>query len=1008
MKRLFFHILFYFLCTSVFPGKGYSQQFFYRFYNMNDGLPGTQIYGVCEDRNGYLWVCGKEGISRFDGRQFVAYGIMEGLPSLATNTVFQDSQMRLWVSTPFGMVQFLNGRFVTFPTNDKQTNPWVFKIIETKDKKIWALTDKGVYEFAKGEWKKVPLYPGFENKNSRDIIETNGNLYVNYGNAIACRNENHQWQLITSNQKYGSLFNKMARIGNEIWVSTFKNIFKISNNQLTPVFKKDFIPNGYYFDYAIDSKNRLWLAGNGFLKVSKPRDWQHFTQVGNQYNYSSVYEDLSKNIWVGTSDGLIKLKEVPYTDIGSGSHDNPGGIYNIIALYNKGILISSGIKDGLMTYDQHGFTRIPRPTMRTDKNYYEDPVDAYTYDGDRNLWLATRYNKLLRFDGKMLTDYSKLLHLRPTGNVYDMEYVKSRNKFFICADSTLFVGDQTRISVFNPRNTRLPNGKPTLIRLLQNGLLLLYIEGKGAYGIDSEDNLFSLNKEMRIDSISKGNRTGIFFYEDKDEHFWISFPGLGLYEYGFTKNNKSFLENHFDVNNGLQSNHVMSITSDGQNRIWVASNMGIDILQITKNKNWEVFNFAKAEELGVKQSAFEKLVRDREGNVWFSTPDNIYHFATDSIRLKKETPRVIIEKVLLAFKETNWSTIGDSLYSIYQLPWQPVLHYNQNSLGISFNATDLSIASSNPEYSYKLLPLNTTWSTPSKSKYVSFAELAAGKYQFMVKAKDRASGWSTPALFSFTIKPAFWNLWWFKLIIIALTAFIIIRLFMARIARVKNDAFVETQLKELEMKALKAQMNPHFVFNAINSIQALIANDKKTESIHYIGAFSRLLRQVFDNSEKNLISLDKELETVGLYIQLETLRLNMELHYNKNIADNVVAEFEKIPPLLLQPFVENALWHGLSFKEGRKEITITVSIDDQWLLCDIIDNGIGRAKALELKEKSSVIHLSKGIEITRKRLSDFNENPIVTPFEFTDLFDENKKSCGTMVSLHIKRKTTAS
>jgi LytS/YehU family sensor histidine kinase len=112
--------------------------------------------------------------------------------------------------------------------------------------------------------------------------------------------------------------------------------------------------------------------------------------------------------------------------------------------------------------------------------------------------------------------------------------------------------------------------------------------------------------------------------------------------------------------------------------------------------------------------------------------------------------------------------------------------------------------------------------------------------------------------------------------------------------------------------------------------------------------------------------------------------------------------------LLLQPFVENALWHGLSFKEGRKEITITVSINDQWLLCDITDNGIGRAKARELKEKSTVIHLSKGIEITRKRLIDFNGNSIVTPFEFTDLFDENKKACGTMVSLHIKRKTSAS
>ncbi|MEO6868976.1 MAG: histidine kinase, partial [Ginsengibacter sp.] len=531
---------------------------------------------------------------------------------------------------------------------------------------------------------------------------------------------------------------------------------------------------------------------------------------------------------------------------------------------------------------------------------------------------------------------------------------------------------------------------------------------KGAYGIDSANNLFSLNKELKIDAGNNENKKGIIFYEDKVQHFWISFPGLGIEEYGFSKNKIPFLKAHFNVSNGLQSNHIMSMTSDGQNRIWIATNKGIDILQLNKNGEWEIFNFAKTEELGIKQAEFEKLIRDEKGNVWFSSPENIFHFNIDSIRLSKKTPRIIIEKISLDFKETNWSKITDSLYSYYQLPWQPVLRYNQNSLGISFNATDLSTASPLPEYSYKLLPLDTAWSAPSKSKYVSFAELPSGKYQFLVKAKDRASGWCTPALFSFTIKPPFWNLWWFKLIIIALTAFIIIRLFMARIQRIKIDANVASQLKELEMKALKAQMNPHFVFNAINSIQALVANDKKDEGIHYIGSFSRLLRQVFDNSEKDLISLDKELDTVGLYIQLETLRLNMELHYNKNIDENVITEHEKIPPLLLQPFVENALWHGLSFKEGRKEITITISIKDQWLLCEITDNGIGRAKALELKEKSTVIHLSKGIEITRKRLIDFNGDTIFAPFEFIDLFDENNNPCGTTVKLHIKRKTTLS
>lgn len=187
----------------------------------------------------------------------------------------------------------------------------------------------------------------------------------------------------------------------------------------------------------------------------------------------------------------------------------------------------------------------------------------------------------------------------------------------------------------------------------------------------------------------------------------------------------------------------------------------------------------------------------------------------------------------------------------------------------------------------------------------------------------------------------------------------------------------------------------------------MVANDKKTEGIHYIGSFSRLLRQVLDNSDNNVISLDKELETIGLYIQMETLRLDMQLQYKKIIPQSIVTEFEKIPPLILQPFVENALWHGLSYKHGEKEIMITVSVKDNWLLCDITDNGIGRAKANELKSNSAAVHQSKGIDITRKRLIDYNEDDVISPIEFFDLYDDDKNPCGTHVTVRIKRKSVS-
>ena len=1009
MKVRVFYIFYFLLSISAFLVSAVNlnaQQPHLKLYNVNDGLPVSEAYSAYKDKYGYLWIGSPAGLSRFDGRQFVNYSLSEGLPSLTVVKIFQDSYDRLWVGTSAGVAQFKNNRFITYNTNDKLDNTYIFNFTETKDKRLWALTSRGVYEFTDSIWKKIFLYPGFENKACRNIIEADGGIYVNYASDIFFKNKEDKWTHIASKNEYGSMFNVMSLQNKQIWVSTINNIFIIHNYQLVPVFKNG-LESKIFFSYIVDSKKRLWIAGKGFIKISKPGDWQHLNASINQNGYCYfISEDSSRNVWIGTTDGLLKVKDISYSIIDKNNAVPLDGIYNMIALPGNKMLFSSGKKSGLLMYENNFFKQIFPPRSAGNENYYQDPVDAFTFDDKNTLWMITRFRKLLHFDGETLTDFSGDLRFKTAENIYGMEYVRKRKQFFICADSTLLYGNLTKFSTFIPRNTGIPVVKPTRVLMLKNGLLLLYVDGKGVFCIDTADNLISLIKETGIDGSKKGIQLNICFYEDNEYNLWIAFPGLGLYEYGFSKNKLPFLKNHLTIKDGLQSNNILSLTSDRQKRLWLATNTGVDILQLNHAGNWEVFNFAKEEELGLNESVDEKIVSDAAGNIWLSSPNKIVEFDVANISLYKETPSIIIEKVSLAFKETDWSKLTDSLYSYYQLPYDPILNYKQNSLGISFNAIDLSTSNSNPEYSYKLLPLDTSWSIPAKIKFVSFAQLPEGKYQFMVRAKDMASGWSKPALFRFIISPPFWNRWWFKLVVIAITSFIIVSIIRLRISKIKQEASIKNQLKELEMKALKAQMNPHFIYNALNSIQSLIANDKKTEGIYYIGSFSRLLRQVLDNSENNIISLDKELETIGFYIQLETLRLDMQLQYKKNIPENVVTEFEKIPPLILQPFVENALWHGLSSKAGEKEIKITVSTTDDWLICEIADNGIGRVKAQEWKSQSVDIHLSKAIDITRKRLIDFNENDLVSPIEFFDLYDDNKNPSGTLVTVRIKRKSS--
>jgi ligand-binding sensor domain-containing protein len=1007
VKAAFVHITLNFLYITlllVAPSGGHAQQHSFKFYDVNDGLPSTTVGGVYQDRYGYLWVSTSAGLSRFDGRQFVNFSFADGLPSLGVGAALQDSKDRFWIATNAGMAEFKNNKIITFPTSDNQNFLYVFNFVETKDGHIWALTGRGVYEFAESYWKKISLCPGFENSACRNIVEINRELYINYANDIVCRNKEGHWLHIASQQDYGSIFNIMSVQNKQVWISTIKNIYIIRDYQLVPIYKKD-ITTKNFFSYHIDSKKRLWLEGEEFLKISRPNDWQHFPDSINKHGYNSfVKEDSSHNIWTGTTEGLLKVKDIAFTVIDKNNTIPLDGIYNIIALPDNRLIFSSGSKTGLLLYADNSCKQIMPPKAPGNENYYRDPVDAYTFDDKNSLWMITRFRRFLRFNGKTLEDFSATLHLKTHEFIYDLNYVKNRHQFFVCADSTLLYGNSSKLSTFIPANTGVPIVKPTRLLGLKNGLLLLYIARKGVYYIDEANNLISLVKEIGTDGGKNWVHLYAGFYEDSGNNLWIAVSGLGLYQYGFTNKKQLFLKNHLTIKNGLQSNNVLSLTNDGQDRLWVASNAGLDILQMNKSGNWEVFNYVKPVDLTISAIDYEKLVCDADGNVWLSSPNKIVKFNTDSVRLDKETPHIIIEKVALAFKETDWSKLTDSLYTYFQLPFNPVLNYSQNSLGILFNAIDLSTSNSNPEYSYKLLPLDTSWSIPSKIKSVSFAQLPAGKYQFMVRAKDLASGWSKPAVFGFTINPPFWNKWWFRIIILTVAALIIISIFKARIRKIRSDASIENQLKELEMKALKAQMNPHFIYNALNSIQALVANDKKEEGVHYIGSFSRLLRQVLDNSENNVISLDKELETIGLYIQLEALRLDMQLHYQKIVPENIVTEFEKIPPLILQPFVENALWHGLSRKAGEKEIKITVSLNDAWLICDITDNGIGRKKVEEYKENSTAVHQSRGIEITRKRLIDFNEDELVTPIEFFDLCDDKKNPLGTQVTVRIKRK----
>jgi hypothetical protein len=371
---------------------------------------------------------------------------------------------------------------------------------------------------------------------------------------------------------------------------------------------------------------------------------------------------------------------------------------------------------------------------------------------------------------------------------------------------------------------------------------------------------------------------------------------------------------------------------------------------------------------------------------------------------KTHAPTTLIENVKLNFKQTDWSQYADSLYGIFQLPGHLKLSYNQNNLSIYFRGVSSS-GTAGVEYSYKLTPLYSSWSSSTQENFVSFSNLPDGKYLFQARARLSSTEWSEPVSFNFEIRKPFWEAWWFRLLIVVTAAALIVFIFRYRLHQVKEKNEMQKQMHELKIKAFKLQMNPHFVHNALNSIQSLVLNNNNNQASIYINKFAKLLRQVLENSDQGLISLNKELYSLQLYVDLEKLRMNLDIGYTVVADESIEGSEIKIPPLILQPFVENALWHGLSRKEGNKKILLNITTKPGWIICEITDNGIGRKKAAEFYETFPEGHLSKAIHIIRQRLADFNQSPNIEPISFIDL-EENSEPKGTTVIVKIKASST--
>jgi streptogramin lyase len=304
---------------------------------------------------------------------------------------------------------------------------------------------------------------------------------------------------------------------------------------------------------------------------------------------------------------------------------------------------------------------------------------------------------------------------------------------------------------------------------------------------------------------------------------------------------------------------------------------------------------------------------------------------------------------------------------------------------------------------------------------IRYESLSPGSYRLVVQSSNIKNEFNSPEkILLINISPAFWNTWWFRTAaaIFILTVFYgIIRYrtqqkFKMRLERLEKEkqitekekqvAELQQQKTEIEMQALRAQMNPHFIFNSLNSINRFILQNNKAEASEYLTKFSKLVRMILQNSQASLVTLESELESLGLYLEMEALRFNYYFTYKISVQKDLDIEVLKVPPLIIQPYVENAIWHGLMHKEEKGELNIEISAKDDHLYLKITDNGIGRKQAAALASKSATKHKSMGLRITEQRIEMLQSaNGKGAPVSIVDLAYPDGSAAGTEVTIKI-------
>jgi two-component sensor histidine kinase len=429
---------------------------------------------------------------------------------------------------------------------------------------------------------------------------------------------------------------------------------------------------------------------------------------------------------------------------------------------------------------------------------------------------------------------------------------------------------------------------------------------------------------------------------------------------------------------------------------------GISMLNESRTK---FTHYDPSDGLQGREFSGRTVVKTHDGYLCYGGRNGFNIFHPDSLRKNSFIPPVILKRIMIFDEELKMDSSFTDLKKLK-------LSYKQNFFSFEFAALNYDHPEKN-KYEYQLIGFDKKVVSNGTNRVFSYTNVPPGRYTLKVTASNNDDQWNNAGFeMELIIIPPFWATWWFKTIVVLVLVGSVFLFFRLRENRIRKEEARQTainkQIAEIRMIALRGQMNPHFIFNSLNSIQHFITTREKEEALNYLSKFSKLIRKILENSRENTVSISNELQLLELYIQLEQLRFSNKFDYHISIDEKIDMENTEIPPLLIQPYIENAILHGLINKNDKGDLRLSLERSNGLLVCKIEDNGIGRARAKEIEHGKVARHKSLGIKVTEERISGLFElldykMEVVTEdlFEIKQASEETPQPAGTRVTISI-------